>query len=89
LNSPLRLQIPHPSLFSTLEKPFQLLEYTEALEHHSVNSRPISKPQVLGDPRVLQFLNITIVEENVHLDDSDPSMGTFHSTSAASGVEVR
>jgi hypothetical protein len=86
LSSSPRHPILRPSLFNIPEKTFQLPKYAKALAQHLVtsNTSPISNEQVLRDPRVLQYLDITAVEENVHNRDYDLSLGTLHQASAAS-----
>jgi hypothetical protein len=91
MSPPQRLLILRPSLFYTPEKPYHLPEYAATLAHHSLtsSSSPILKEHVLKNPRVLLYIDISTAEENVHVHDSDVSVGTsFQSDSSSTSSAV-
>jgi hypothetical protein len=86
VSPPLRLPILHPSLFNTPVKAFHLPEYANAMAHQSItsNSSPILEDFVLKNPGVLKYVDISAIEENVQVHDSEFSVGTSHQASFAS-----
>jgi hypothetical protein len=90
MSPPQRLPILRPSLFYTPEKPYHLLEYAATLAHHSLtsSSSPILKEHVLRNPRVLRYVDISAAEENVHVHDSDVSVGTSSQSNSSSTSSV-
>jgi hypothetical protein len=65
LRSPSHDRILQASIFASPEKPFLLPEYTEAMARALSTSRPTSLPSpcVLGDPRVLNFFDLSASED--------------------------
>jgi hypothetical protein len=80
------LPILHPSLFSTPMKTFHLPKYANAMAHQSItsNSSPILEEFVLKNPGILKYVDISTIEENVQVHDSELSVGTSHQASFAS-----
>jgi hypothetical protein len=90
--SPLpRLPILHPSMFNTPMKTFHLPEYANAMAHQSLTSTssPILKDFVLKNPRVLKYVDINAVEENVQVHDNPLSVATSHKASSTSDSSSR
>jgi hypothetical protein len=86
MSPPQRLPILHPSLFYTPKKPYHLPEYAATLAHHSLtnSSSPIFKEHVLKNPQVLWYVDISAAEENMHVHDSDVSVGTSSQSDSSS-----
>jgi hypothetical protein len=61
LRSPSHGRILQASMFASPEKPFLLLEYAEAMACALATSGPtfLSSPRILGDPRVLNFFDLS------------------------------
>jgi hypothetical protein len=86
VSPPPRLPILHPSLFNMPMKTFHLPEYANTMGHQSItsNSSPILEDFVLKNPGVLKYVDISAIEENVQVHDSEFSVGTSHQASFAS-----
>lgn len=86
MSPPHRLPILCPSLFYTPEKPYHLPKYAANLAHHSLtsSSSPILKEHILKNPWVLQYVDISAAEENVHVHDIDVSIGTSSQSDSSS-----
>lgn len=86
MSPPHRLPILHPSLFYTPKKPHHLPEYAATLAHHSLtsSSSPILKEHVLKNPQALQYVDISNVEENMHVHYSDVFVGTSSQSDSSS-----
>jgi hypothetical protein len=80
VSPPPRHPILHPGMFNTPVKTFHLSEYANAMAHQSLTSTssPILKDFVLENPRVLKYVDINAVEENVQVHDSPLSVATSH-----------
>jgi hypothetical protein len=65
LRSPCHGCILQASMFASPEKPFLLPEYTEAMACALATSRPTSlpSPRILGNPRVLNFFDLSASED--------------------------
>jgi hypothetical protein len=63
-------------MFNTPEKSFYMPEYANALAHHSLTSisSPVLKDHILKNPRVLKYVDISAIEKNVYVIDSDLSI---------------
>jgi hypothetical protein len=86
LSPPPRLPLLHPSMFNTPVKSFHLPEYANAMAHQSLTSTssPVLKDFVLENPRVLKYVDISAVEENVQVYDSPLSVAISHKVSSTS-----
>lgn len=73
-----RLQILHPSLFSTPEKTFHLPGYANAMAHQSItsNSSSLQDDFVEENPGVEKFMDICAIEDNKIGIDSEHSAGS-------------
>ena len=98
LRSPSHGRILQASMFASLGKPLLLSEYTKAMARALTTSRPISllSPRILGDPRVLNFFDLSTSEDSATTlssydsdDEGSPdsfqssSESTFYSTNAS------
>ena len=75
-------------MFASLEKPFLLLEYIEAMDYALATSGPmsLSSPRILGDPRVLNFFDLSASEDfattlSTYDSDDEVSPNSFQSSS--------
>jgi hypothetical protein len=76
------------SMFASPKKPFLLLEYAEAMTHALATSRPtfLPSPSILGDPRVLNFFDLSASEDfattlSSYDSDDEGSPDSFQSSS--------
>jgi hypothetical protein len=88
LRSPCHGCILQASMFASPEKPFLLPEYTEAMACALATSRPTSlpSPRILGDPRVLNFFDLSASEDfattlSSYDSDDERSPDSFQSSS--------
>jgi hypothetical protein len=88
LRSPSHGSILQASMFASPEKPFLLLEYTEAMARALTTSRPTSlpSPRILGNPRILNFFDLSTFEDfattlSSYDSDDEGSPDSFQSSS--------
>jgi hypothetical protein len=88
LRSPSHGCILQASMFASPEKPFLLPDYAEAMACAFATSAPTSlpRPHILGDPRILNFLDISTTKDfaiTLSSSDSDDegSLDSYQSSS--------
>ena len=66
-------------MLNSLEKPFDLLVYTEAMAHASLLAGPSSIPRKYNvDPRVLEFFDLSAtIDDSFTVDYSDPESSSM------------
>jgi hypothetical protein len=86
LRSPSHGRTLQASMFASPEKPFLLLEYAEAMARALTTSRPtfLPSPRILGDPRVLNFFDLSkdfATTLSSYDSDDEGSLDSFQSSS--------
>jgi hypothetical protein len=88
LRSPSHGRTLQASMFASPEKPFLLLEYAEAMARALTTSRPtfLPSPRILGDPRVLNFFDLSASKDfattlSSYDSDDEGSPDSFQSSS--------
>jgi hypothetical protein len=81
-----RYPILHPSLFTTPKKSFQLHIYAEAFAHALVLSilPSIDNRCFLRESRILEFLDISAIQNDEHVDHSSIEVSDVSSASPSS-----